>query len=114
MTMAELETLNGAIEVFGGYGQIVKAVEEMSELTQALCKLLAGEGDRNNIAEEMADVEIMLEQLRIIMGNHAEVDLWQGCKLRHLARRVRDKREAIDVGTGSDTPPGGRADDDGE
>ena len=57
---------------------------------------------------------VMLEQLRIIMGNHAEVDLWRGCKVRHLARRVKDQREAIDVGTGSDTPPGGRADDDGE
>ena len=38
-------------------------MEELGELQQALARDLQGEADRANIAEEMADVYIMLSQL---------------------------------------------------
>lgn len=57
-----------------GYGhQKHKAMEEFSELTEALARDLQGHGDRDNIAEEMADTYIMLAQLELIYGNHVEV-----------------------------------------
>ena len=38
--------------------------------------------------EEMADVEIMLEQLRIIYGNRSEVDTIKAKKLLRLSERL--------------------------
>lgn len=54
---------------FGGYAnQKEKAIEELGELQQALARDLQGEGNRENIIEEMADVAIMLSQLLLIYG----------------------------------------------
>lgn len=57
-----------AVRVFGGYNQMVKATEEMSELQKELCKALIGQEDRRHILEELTDVEIVLKQLKIIFG----------------------------------------------
>ena len=38
--------------------------------------------------EEMADVEIMLEQLRIIYGNRSEIDTIKAEKLLRLSERL--------------------------
>ena len=46
--------------------QITVAFEEMSELQKELCKYLRGRGSFEHIAEEIADVEIMLEQLKML------------------------------------------------
>lgn len=43
---------------------------------------------RENIAEEMADVEIMLEQLNIIFGNKADVSEWKKIKLKRIEERM--------------------------
>lgn len=51
---------------------IVKAIEEMSELSQVLCKCLGGDERHPHIAEELTDVEIMLEQLHIIFEERHE------------------------------------------
>ena len=53
------------IEKFGDK-QIVKAIEEMAELTKELCKFQIGDYNKENIMEEIADVEIMINQLKII------------------------------------------------
>ena len=41
-------------------------IEEMSELTKEICKIKRGKGNYMNLVEEIADVEIMLEQLKMI------------------------------------------------
>lgn len=47
--------------------QILKAVEEMAELQQALIKFTIGDnGDLDNVIEEIADVCIMIEHLKCI------------------------------------------------
>jgi NTP pyrophosphatase (non-canonical NTP hydrolase) len=43
--------------------QINVCIEEMSELTKALCKHNRGKTDIENIKEEIADVHIMLMQM---------------------------------------------------
>lgn len=67
---------------YGYDHQALKLVEEMAELTQALLK-----GDSVHIAEEMADVEIMMEQLRYFHANEAEIKIIREQKIaRQLAR----------------------------
>ncbi len=46
---------------FGNKNQKKKVIEELSELIKAIIK-----DNRKNIIEEIADVEIMLEQLKMI------------------------------------------------
>lgn len=48
-----------------GDAQVVVAIEELSELQKELCKSLRGKENKNAILEEMADVYIMLEQMKI-------------------------------------------------
>lgn len=54
------------IEHFGEKAQIIKAIEELSELIKELAKIINGQGDICSLAEEMADVHVMLTQLQII------------------------------------------------
>ena len=79
---------------FGGYGhQKEKAIEELGELSRALARDLQGEGDRANIAEEMADVYIMLAQLELIYGNYRDVVKATHEKLdRTMARIAAEQR----------------------
>lgn len=48
--------------------QTVVAMEELSELIQALSKVLRGIPDRDNLIEEIADVYIVLDEQRYIHG----------------------------------------------
>ena len=76
--------LEKAIEHYGKGPQRDKAIEELSELIRALARC----DDRENIAEEMADVRIMLDQLEIIFGNHDAVKAMEYQKLTRLNERV--------------------------
>lgn len=60
------EQLKKIIDYYGAYAQSVQAIEEMSELTKELCKALNYKSNKENLVEEIADVQIMLEQLKII------------------------------------------------
>lgn len=84
--------LDRAITAYGAPAQMDMAVEEMAELTKALCKVkrvsCAAEAKAvlKNVVEEMADVQIMLDQLRIIFGcSTAEAEEY---KLERLKKRL--------------------------
>lgn len=51
-----------------GNMQVAVAIEELSELSKELCKELRRKPNRNSILEEMADVYIMLEQMKLYFG----------------------------------------------
>lgn len=86
----EMALYEKAVEKWGAKAQMMKAVEEMSELSQALLKLCFndefGSGDRDaiikNISLERADVSIMLNQLDVIFDDNSEMEL---ARLEHLA-----------------------------
>lgn len=82
------EICEKAVRKFGKTAQLIMAMEEMSELIQALSKDIRGKGSRNNISEEIADVEIMLAQLKIIYRNANDVDDWRADKLSLLQKRI--------------------------
>ena len=67
------EICEAAVKRVGAGHQIIKAMEELGELTQALAKLLNGEPVTGDVCEEIADVEIMIEQLKIIIGPEYEM-----------------------------------------
>lgn len=81
--MTENEIFNAAIRVFGGSAQ-----EECSELIQAITH--KHRGREHNIAEEIADVEIMLEQLKIINNCASEVEKIRKAKVERLYGKVCD------------------------
>lgn len=74
----------------GKQSQLIVAMEEMAELIKELSKSIRGQKNPVAISEEMADVEIMLEQLKVIFSNHAEVDRVRCAKLERLAIRLAD------------------------
>lgn len=70
--------LEKAVETYGTESQVDMAIEEMSELTKALLKYRRASNNQTDIGiaqahfdiqEEMADVEIMLDQLKILFGD---------------------------------------------
>ena len=62
MTRKELYTQ--LLRLYGDK-QIIIAIEELSELQKELCKFLRGKSNYDNMVEEIADVEIMIEQMKI-------------------------------------------------
>ena len=90
MVLDEFAVLGDAISTFGQDYQKIKAVEEMSELQKELCKSLAGADNMAEIAEEIADVQIMLEQMTMIYSCAGRVKAIRASKLRRLEQRVQD------------------------
>ena len=84
--MGQNEILNKAIAIYGSEAQENVAIEELSELIQAICHKYRGRV--NNIAEEIADCEIMLEQLKIINNCSDDVEKIKAEKLDRLCQRL--------------------------
>lgn len=89
----ETALYEAAVEKFGEDAQMLIAVEELGELSKALLKWLRyknfDQGRRDEllkaIAEERADVSVMLNQLEVIFGENSEAE---AKKLDHLADLV--------------------------
>lgn len=79
-----------AVNKFGKTPQLIMAMEEMSELIQALSKYIRKKGNVDNISEEIADVEIMIAQLKIIYKNSSNVESWKRHKLIKLMDRINE------------------------
>ena len=84
----QCDTYAEAVRAYGKQSQLVMAMEEMSELTKELSKNLRGADNSKALAEEIADVEIMLEQLKVIFRNRALVDRIRANKLVRLSDRI--------------------------
>lgn len=77
-----------ALEKWGELAQTMVAIEEMSELTKEICKLHRGKRDMDDLADEIADVTIMLEQLRLIYDINDLVCAHMDAKVLRLQERV--------------------------
>ena len=64
--MIAREILSYALKTYGAEAQTLMVMEEMSELTKELCKHARGADNTDAIAEEIADVYIMLNQMEIL------------------------------------------------
>ena len=88
----ETEVLQRALGTYGSVPQITMVFEEMSELQKELCKYLRGRGSFEHIAEEIADVEIMLEQMKMLFCCAEDVR-------NERRRKVERLKERLDNGT---------------
>lgn len=85
------EVLRKAIKHYGKDSQIIMLFEEMSELQKEVCKETRGANNMMHIAEEIADVCIMLEQLKIIYDLcDYEVQNYIDEKTSRLNQRLED------------------------
>ena len=89
-TKTETETFSTAIREYGEANQLIVLFEEMSELQKEVCKAIrySKVKQRNAIAEECADVEIMLEQLKMIFDIDDDVEGWRLDKVCRLQERL--------------------------
>lgn len=84
--------LNKAVKTYGVDAQLDMCIEEMSELTKEICKLKRGKNNHDEIVEEMADVYIMMEQLKIMINiSPEEIELAKDIKLGRLRERLNDE-----------------------
>lgn len=101
MTDMERKTFCAALSRYGAQAQITMAFEEMAELQDVLCKFLRGRVDGDtlaNIAEEIADVGIMLDQMAIEFEVEDAVAEQRAHKVRRLRERIeKDDQPAADV-----------------
>ena len=83
-----IQLLNKAIHKFGMRNQMIVTMEECAELQKEISKYLRGQPNPAALAEEIADVEIMLEQLKLIADCHYKVTDAKEKKLQRLADRI--------------------------
>ena len=89
-TKNQKQLLNSILKKHGFRNQIVKTCEELSELEAALLKCYnkgPGEGRIEAVQEEIADVYIMLEQIRKQFMSREELDDWIDYKITREAER---------------------------
>lgn len=67
--------------VYGKECQVIVAIEELAELQKELTKFLRRHLNRVNLSEEIADVEIMVEQLKKMFKCEKQVEDIKNCKL---------------------------------
>ena len=89
----EIAIYKEAIELFGTLSQKIMVIEEMSELAKELCKELRDRGNIENIAEELADVEITLAQIKMIYDIENMVEEHKDFKLKRFSSRMKEIRQ---------------------
>jgi len=78
---------------FGDKAQSIKGIEECGELIVALAKHLNNVGPVVNVLEEIADVFVIVGQLRVIYGAE-QVDSIMERKVAALEKKIAEEKEA--------------------
>ncbi len=85
-----------ASEKWGENAQIIVAIEELSELSVQLAKILNGKNDGyDNLIDELADVRIMVEQIELNFGVSSIVENRMEEKLNRLEGMVSGAIEHV-------------------
>lgn len=79
------EDLKHIADHYGLEHQLGKCKEELSELIKAIDSL-----DERAIVEEVADVEIMTEQLKYLMRTEPSVEIYKDYKIARQLRRIAE------------------------
>lgn len=83
-----------AVSTFGIGHQLGKAVEEIGELLIELGKVLQGKGRCENLAEEIGDVAILMEQVKMYYGIAGLTEDIMDYKTKRLQARVVGRQMA--------------------
>ena len=81
---------------YGITSQLIKLVEEMSEVTKEITKLLNASDDkeildiyRNTLPEELADLSLVYDQVAYLVGCEEQIEEWRQYKAMREVRRIR-------------------------
>lgn len=89
MTDNERAVFRKALDTWGPEAQSLCLLEEMAELQDALCKYRRGRRTTDDIAEEIADVEIMLDQMKLHFHIEEDVDAQRAHKIARVEERLK-------------------------
>jgi len=83
--------LRNIAEHYGLRVQMRQLIEEMAELTQVICKAERYDLDtvREHLVEEIADVEVVLEQVIYLLGDN-RIEQIRAEKIARQKRRIED------------------------
>lgn len=83
--------LRNIAEHYGLRSQMRQLIEEMAELTQVICKAERYDLDtvREHLVEEVADVEVVLEQVIYLLGDN-RIEQIRAEKIARQKRRIED------------------------
>lgn len=81
------EDLKYIADHYGKEHQLEKCKEELNELIEAI-----DSKDEESIVEEIADVEIMTEQLKYLMRTEPSVEIYKDYKIARQLRRISRER----------------------
>jgi hypothetical protein len=100
MNEGRREIYRKALKKWGEVSQIHLVFEEIAELQKELVTYLRQPNNKKgdyelweNISEEIADCQIMLEQLIILFDNRKQVEWLRARKLKRLNKRLKDEGE---------------------
>jgi hypothetical protein len=85
------EDIKKIANYYGLHKQFRQTVEEMAELTQVICKAERYDLDtvREHLVEEVADVEVVLEQVIYLLGDN-RIEQIRAEKIARQKRRIED------------------------
>lgn len=86
------------LSIYGPWPQLMMVIEECSELQKECCKMFRQrQGNAfvptQGIVEELVDVIVMCEQLRLMCGLGDEIDELAGRKLKRAVKRAKMELE---------------------
>lgn len=81
------EIYRKASDTWGQVAQLIVAIEELAELQQAITKVIRTGEVSDNLSEEIADVEIMIAQIKFIFPD-LTVEEWKVRKMERLEKKL--------------------------
>lgn len=79
-----------ALQKYGAENQTLMVFEEFAELQKELCKNARGRDNKEAIAEEIADCQIMLAQMTLLHDCSDLVVKYKEAKLKRLKERLNE------------------------
>ena len=89
------DIMHRACNRYGTQNQLLKTIEECNELGSAIAKYLISpksKENENHVLEEIADVSIMIQQLRTFIFDDAEIEYIERKKLERLEGWLKNGR----------------------
>ena len=86
--------IENALEKWGSMSELVVTIEELSELQKEVTKQIRNQGKMENLVEEMADVYIVMEYLKLIFAiNDEDIKTEIAFKIDRLMSRLGEENE---------------------
>ena len=92
---------NEIADYYGLNHQLMKLIEECVELSDASFKMIKHDGkDKEHLIEELADVEVVMMQIKYLLGVDEDVKTAKLAKIKRQLRRIHseNKKKGVKVG----------------